>query len=194
MFSDEVSFELADTSAVNRSFVHRTQTEKYSSACILDNPVQSRQRLMAWGCITRTGPGPFCIVRGGITSDTYQRVLNDNLLPFLGDLPLSKRVNTIFQQDNAPPHRARATRDFLQQAAIPVTDWPPLSPDLNPIENVWALLKRRIRKIRPQTIRELETAILDSWSAVVTRKLCKRLFLSMPDRISKVIKLRGLRP
>jgi transposase len=55
----------------------------------------------------------------------------------------------IFQHDNAPTHTARIIRDLLQELGIEVMNWPPYSPDLNPIENLWALLKAEIMKIRP---------------------------------------------
>jgi len=44
-------------------------------------------------------------------------------------------------QDNAPIHTANIIRNWLDEHSIPLVDWPPYSPVLNPIEHVWAKLK-----------------------------------------------------
>jgi transposase len=72
--------------------------------------------------------------RKGVTARIYQEVLNQHLLPML-------QFGTIFMHDNAPIHTAHLIRDFLNAYRIDVMDWPPYSLDLNPIENLWALLK-----------------------------------------------------
>lgn len=70
--------------------------------------------------------------RGGVTVAII-RVLYKAFLPDI------LRPGDIFMQDNAPVHTARLVRDALEQIDINVIDWPPYSPDLNPIENLWAL-------------------------------------------------------
>ena len=84
--------------------------------------------------------------RGGINrfviEELYRRVLPTLLLAEDG----------IFMHDNAPTHTAYVVRDVLQEMEIEVMIWPPHSPDLNPIENLWALLKAEIYKIRPDLL------------------------------------------
>lgn len=69
-------------------------------------------------------------------------------------------------------------------------DMAPQSPDLNPIENVWWELKKRIQAAKPATTDQLSIAIKNSWSEIPV-ELCNKLVQSMPKRIRAVIKARG---
>ena len=52
--------------------------------------------------------------------------------------------------DNAPIHTARIIENWLLEQGIEIMDWPPYSPDLNPIENLWKLLKDQIIPFHPE--------------------------------------------
>ena len=82
----------------------------------------------------------------------------------------------VFQQDNAHPHTARLTQDFLRQEGINVLLWPSKSPDLNPIEHLWDELGRRVRgRLNvPQTVRQLEIALRQDWNNI-SRRTVRRL-------------------
>lgn len=193
ILSDEASFELRDCSAPQRLRVHRHHNEKFAPCCILPAPVSCRRKLMVWGFITSSGPGTLTFVDGSITADKYVDILRHNLVPFLEDQPLSYWTRWVFQHDNAAPHSANVTRKFLLEQKISVTSWPSLSPDLNPIENVWALMKREVRKKNLSSLEALRREIIVAWNNIVTPSLCQRLFASMPRRLMKVICNRGLR-
>ena len=62
---------------------------------------------------------------------------------------IKKAGNTkMFMQDNAPCHKAKKTMDYLQSTDVTVFDWPPNSPDMNPIENVWGIMKNELFNIK----------------------------------------------
>ena len=81
--------------------------------------------------------------RKGITKEVIYK-LYQRILPTLLANP-----DAIFQHDNAPTHTAYIVQGLLREMNITVMDWPLYSPDLNPIENLWALLKADILKLRP---------------------------------------------
>jgi transposase len=192
-FSDESFFQLHDCSAPQRLYVHRRVNEKYATPCVLPNPVSDRRGLMVWAFITATGKGSLVFVDGTINAQKYIAILQQHLVPYLEDMPLSESKHVIFQQDNARPHSAHLTTSFLQQEGVQTTTWPALSPDLNPIENVWAIMKREVRKAAPTTLPALRAAISAVWEKSITPTLCVSLYASMRSRMLKVLSRHGLR-
>ncbi len=96
----------------------------------------------------------------------------------------------VLQQDNAKPHTAAITTAWLRSRRVRVLNWPACSPDLSPIENIWRIIKRKIRQRRPQTLQQLETYIRQEWDQIPTPKLHK-LITSMPRHLQTVLKRRG---
>ncbi len=96
----------------------------------------------------------------------------------------------IFQQDLAPAHSAKATSTWFKDHGIPVLNWPANSPDLNPIENLWGIVKRKMRYARPNNAEELKATIRATW-ALITPEQCHRLIDTMPHRIAAVIQAKG---
>lgn len=190
-FSDESTSELSSLSIPHRQFVHRKPAEKYAKCCVESGGVRTRQSLMVWGCISATGPACIEILRGNVDARRYVDILSTNLIPYIDSVPLATLPSSSFQHDNAPPHRAWFTRRFLEEEGITVPAWPPLSPDLNPIEDVWALMKKEVRRKRPHTLADLEDSIRASWVRVVTPRLCERLYASMKIRLDQVIARKG---
>ncbi len=93
----------------------------------------------------------------------------------------------IFQQDNAPPYTSHHTKTFFTNMDIDVLDCPACSPDLNPIENLWGCLVRKVYKDYRQLddIEDLKEAIALSWDSIDT-ELLKKLAQSMPMRCTEV--------
>jgi transposase len=126
--------------------------------------------------------------RGGVDSIVIHALYRAVLPQFVTD-------GDIFIQDNAPVHRARIIRTLLQQMGIEVMEWPPYSPDLNPIENLWALMKQEIYKLYPElehapdnaeTLDQLTMAAKEAWHNIRDQVLV-RLSSTMPHRVEAVI-------
>ena len=163
----------------------------------------------AWFCADRIGP-ILTLARGGIGAVEYMKILYDGLLSMIDDLlgepvdPDTIRVanenSLLFMHDNAPCYKDHRVGDLLQKHSIPVMCWPPQSPDLNPIENLWPGLKHHFHKrflelgLCPSTnvaaIEKYCRMIRESWTEV-DRKLLQRLIESMPGRVAAVIAANG---
>ncbi len=99
---------------------------------------------------------------------------------------LFKDAEFIFQQDLAPAHTAKTTKSWLNDHGVGVLDWPANSTDLNPIDNLWGIVKRKIRNKRPKNADELKAL-----TSAVAHQRCHKLITSMPSRIEAVIKAKG---
>jgi transposase len=105
----------------------------------------------------------------------------------------SKHVR--FQRDKATPHRSTIAKKLFPKNKFNVDqiyNWPPQSPDLNPIEHMWHQLKNRLGQYpsKPHTVEELEKRINIEWYKF-TKEDCLKYIDSMPGRIEAVIKSKG---
>jgi transposase len=123
-----------------------------------------------------------------VTAQRYiDQILRVHVLPVV-----QGQRNLVLQQDNARPHTARVTQDFLQQHNIEILPWPALSPDLNPIEHFWDNLQRELNRVQPRPITavQLEGAVIQAWNNI-PRAAIRRLLHSMPRRCRAVINANG---
>ncbi len=99
-------------------------------------------------------------------------------------------VDFNFQKDLTPAHTAKGTKSCFNDYGVTVLDWPANSSDLNPIENIWGIVKRKMRDTRPNNADDLKAAIKTTWASI-TPEQCHRLIDSMPRRIDAVIHAKG---
>ena len=98
---------------------------------------------------------------------------------------------TVFMQDGAPCYRAKIVTQFLKSKKIQILDWPGNSPELNPVENLWTVLKNKVSERQPTNAKMLEQAIKKVWVREMTTEYCQSLVESMPKRLEVVIKAKG---
>ena len=143
---------------------------------------------MFWGVISKRAYGPLVEIKGINTAATYISTLNDYLLP---EIEAAEGLVT-FQQDNARIHKTAAVISFLEKNHINTFEWPPQSPDLSPIENIWNAMKMKLKamKPRPKTYAKMRDAMLEIWAGL-TDKLREDLVLTFRDRLKKVLLSKG---
>ncbi len=132
-----------------------------------------------------TGVGPLCFLKSTVNTAVYQEILEHFMLPSADKL--YGDADFIFQQDLAPAHTAKGTKSWFNDHGVTVLDWPANSPDLNPIENIWGIIKRKMRDTRPN---DLKAPIKATWASIPPEQ-CHKLITSMPRRIDAVIHAKG---
>lgn len=178
LFSDEsrICVDRPD----RRQRVWRRRGERYADPCVREANRWGGVSIMVWGAISTRHRTQLVIAEGNLTAQRYiDQILRPVLLPFLA---ANNDVAT-FQQDNARPHAARLTRNFLQDNNVDVMPWPPYSPDLSPIEHLWDQLKTAVARRRPspRNRRELIEAVQDEWQRIPQARV-GRLVRSMRRR------------
>lgn len=98
--------------------------------------------------------------------------------------------NFIFQNDNDPKHTGRAVKQFFQEENINVLPWSSQSPDINPIENLWSLVKKTIHDCKPKNLDGLYFTIETAWNNITVDQ-CEKLIDSMPKGYTEMIKNNG---
>ena len=188
IFSDESPFPIEKQDMRKR--VYRRVGERFADTCL--PTVQDKRSVMVWGAISVRGKSDLIITQGNIDATYYQdQILTPGLLPLLNNLP--NRDNIEFQHDGCTVHTARTTQAFLQANNINVmTPWPPKSPDLNPIENIWSIIGTAVRNgpNPPRNPAEMADALRREWDAIDDWTI-RRLIFSMRRRCSTVINANG---
>ena len=95
-------------------------------------------------------------------------------------------------QDNDPKHKSRIVKKFLDEEVSEVIDWPSNSPDTNPIENLWSVIKRRVEKRGPSNLNESNKFLHDEWNKV-DMLIINNLIKSMKSRCLSLIESKGER-
>jgi transposase len=198
IWSDECSVELG--TGKRPEYCFRTPQQKWDKDKIQAYHKGKACTVMVWAafCGFRRSqlvymPGDPEAKHGGVTAAVYQEILED-------ELPTLWEPGLIFMQDNASIHTARAIRNWFKEQSIEVLDWPPYSPDLNPIEHAWKRLKEWVWKHHSELLelkgrgKDVKEAMLkalqEGWEAI-EQDFFDNLIESMQDRVRAVRRAKG---
>ncbi len=156
--------------------------------CCLKSSVKFPQSVMIWAAMSSAGVGPLCFLKSTVNAAIYLEILEHFMLPSADKL--YGDADFIFQQDLAPAHTAKGTKSWFNDHGVTVLDWPANSPDLNPIENLWGIVKRKMRDTRPNNADDLKATVKATWASISPQQ-CHKLITSMPRWIEAVIKAKG---
>ena len=137
------------------------------------------------GVISTVGVGPIVHFHGNINASVYKELLRWHALPHLH----KGTVETpIFMQDNTPCHKAKTVSSFLAGEGIAFMKWPPQSPGMNPLENVWKIIGKKAQNRNPQNIDDLWGFLKEE---SITTTFCKKWIGSCGQRCNEVIQCKG---
>jgi transposase len=149
-------------------------------------------RIMVWGAIGFNFKSALILVNGSIDALQYQAIIAQSGV--IAQMDALYGVNCwVFQDDGASPHRAKSTRQFLAQQCLTLSSnlhWPAHSPDLNVIENVWAIMKSEIGQCHCETPEDLWRVAQEAWEHI-SIELVNNLIASFQYRLQCVQALGG---
>lgn len=182
IFSDISKFNLFGSD--RRTMVWRKPNEEFNRKNTRVTVKHGGGSIMVWGCMAANGVGNLHFIDGIMDKHAYLNILKYNLAQSAAILGFEE--DYLFQQDNDPKHSSYLVKEWLLYNVKTQLRTPPQSPDFNPIEHLWELLERRIRKHTITSKAALQNALQEEWnkiSAGDTRKFVNSMRNCLQDII-----------
>jgi hypothetical protein len=185
LFSDETYIYLG---AQGRVWVQRPQAAAYLSQYMVEGQLNFPPKIGIWACFSSQGVGALRIFDDNMDTRLYTDTMQQLMKPCA--LHIWPNSAWMYLHDNASYHRSRDTQAWFHNNGVSLVELPPHSPDLNPIENLWADLKDRVQSRRPRSVAELKEIVTAEW-ANTSQLICSDLVDSMRDRMRAVADAEG---
>ncbi len=175
LWSDETKINLFGSDGVKR--VWRQPCEEYKDKCLL--PTVKHVVGVSWSGAPRVLPG-----LGSYSS------LREPWMPTCTVTYWSRAWSHPFGYWAAGQYSNITTTALLKKLRVKVMDWPSMSPDLNPIEHLWGILKWKVEERKVSNIHQLRDVIMEEWKRTPVAT-CEALVNSMPKRVKAVLESNG---
>ena len=136
IFSDEKKFNLDGPDGVKKFWY-----EPGANRRVFQKRQNGGGNVMIWAAFSAIGKSKLCVLEGRQTAGSYIDTLETNVMPLIAK---HSPESILYQQDNCPIHTAKVTKEWFSSKTINVMKWPSYSPDLNPMENIWATLAQNV--------------------------------------------------
>uniref|UniRef100_A0AAZ3P159 Tc1-like transposase DDE domain-containing protein n=1 Tax=Oncorhynchus tshawytscha TaxID=74940 RepID=A0AAZ3P159_ONCTS len=143
---------------------------------------------MVWGCFTAGGTGALHKIDGIMKQENDVDILKQHLKTSVRKLKLGRKW--VFQMDNDPKHTSKVAAKWLKDNKVKVLEWPSQSPDLHPIEDLWADLKKCVRARRPTNLTQSWWNCQEEW-AKIHPTYCGKLVEGFWKRLTQVKQFKG---
>lgn len=163
IFSDEKTFS---TDVFWQTKVYRPDNTRFNPEYVTVKDRSGRITHNYWDAIGIEGPvTPIVRIEGRFTAAKYARIIRSHVTPMM-DRFGEDGSPRIFMQDNAPQHKAGTVMSLFSRQRFELMDWPAKSPDLNPIENIWARMIHNWPQIHPRNSENLHNAVVERWRSM----------------------------
>ncbi|KAF7239929.1 Transposable element Tcb1 transposase [Varanus komodoensis] len=152
------TLELA-TSRAAPERVWRQPGEEYKNKCVLPTVKHGGASVMVWGCMSAADTGELQFIEETLNANMYCDIQKQSMIPSLRRLG----CRAVFRHDNDPKHTSKTTTALLKKLRVKVMDWPSMSPDLNPIEHLWGILKWKVEEHKVSNIHQLCDVVMEEW-------------------------------
>lgn len=186
LFTDECNVWLDNQSQI---WVQRPEDAAYLDPYMVHRPA-SHEKVSIWAGFSATGVTRVHIIDGNLNAAKLVEILSEELRHYANRVWGQREWYLL--QDNSPIHQSHEVKDWLDSKNVARFDFPSYSPDLNPMENLWAWLKRELDHEFYANVSELRSAISKTWNNIPVDILFA-LVKSMPDRLEAVRVQRGFK-
>jgi len=181
IFTDESTFQLFQSARmvwqpINSRVVQRT--------------VKHPPKVHVWGCFSSKGFGKLALFTRNLDASFLTQIYEEYLLPSAIEMFPEGPDHWVLQEDNDPKHTSKKAKKWREENNVTRMTWPAQSPDLNPIENVWAVMKINVARKKCRDLKGLCKAIRGEWKRLKI-EYAQVLVNSMPTRIHEVEKRKG---
>lgn len=189
LFCDESRFCLVQEDRTRRVWRRRNE-RRHDAGLVNRREAFGGGGLMVWGAIGHNYKSDIIFIQGNLTARRYlDTIIIPQIRPYAGALG---PADFVLVDDNALPHRAEIVNTYLEEEGIQRMDWPPKSPDFNPIENIWGIMKRSLsRRLRPDhNLRDLRRLISEAWEEIPIETV-NRCVRTMNKRARQAVENQG---